>query len=119
MAWRPSHLSQHNLTPSLLPPLLLLLLLVCSTNSVTDFDDEARYAAEEAAAAADDDAFDGSTAICFELVDKAPRKCCIVDWGIVCEVPVLACAEWSADVSVEMDAAVRETHTQKDGVKYF
>ena len=35
MAWRPSHLSQHNLPPS------LLLLLVCSTNSVTDFDDEA------------------------------------------------------------------------------
>jgi hypothetical protein len=35
VAWRPSHLSQHNLPPS------LLLLLVCSTNSVTDFDDEA------------------------------------------------------------------------------
>jgi hypothetical protein len=61
----PWRLSQHNLPPSLL--LLLLLLLVCSTNSVTDFDDEARYAAEEAAAAADDDAFDGSTALFFEL----------------------------------------------------
>ena len=102
MAWRPSHLSQHNLPPS-------LLLLVCSTNSVTDFDDEARYAAEEAAAAADDDAFDGSTALFFELEDTTLRKCCIVGWGIVCEVPVLACAEWSADESVEVDAAVRET----------
>ena len=102
MAWRPSHLSQHNLPPS-------LLLLVCSTNSVTDFDDEARYAAEEAAAAADDDAFDGSTALFFELEDTTLRKCCIVGWGIVCEATVLACAEWSADESVEVDAAVRET----------
>ena len=106
MAWRPSHLSQHSLPPSLL---LLLLLLVCSTNSVTDFDDDARYAAEEAAAAADDDALDGSTALFFAFKDTTLRKCCRVDWGIVCEVPVLFCAEWSADESVEVDAAVRET----------
>ncbi len=106
MAWRPSHLSQHNLSPSL----LLLMLLLCSTDSVTDFDDDARFAAEEeAAAAADDDALDGSTALFLELKDTTLRKCCRVDWGIVCEVPVLFCAEWPADESIELDAAVRET----------
>ena len=100
MAWRPSHLSHHNLPPS------LLLLLVCSTNSVTDFDDEALLKKQLLLPMM---MLSTAAALCFKLEDTAPRKCCIVDWGIVCEVPVLACAEWSADESVEVDAAVRET----------
>jgi hypothetical protein len=96
-------LSQHNLPPS------LLLLLVCSTNSVTDFDDEALLTKKQLLLPMMMLSTAALHCTLFRIRRHGTTQMLHNGLGHRGEVPVLTCAEWSADESVEVDAAVRET----------